>query len=171
MLLDFPGGSDSKSVCLQWGRPGFEPWVRKIPWRRKWQPIPVLLPGKSYGRRSLVGYSPWGRQESDTTERLQFHFLLVLHQLHLRSSGIDPRDWGPYFKTTEVLSPWVRNSTLLSPVDISWGGPWVIGPQCALVAENHESSPRGVILALLPLIHKWNKIIFVKAENYTATLC
>ena len=40
--------------------------------RRKWQPIPVLLPGKSYGRRSLVVYSPWGRKESDTTERLHF---------------------------------------------------------------------------------------------------
>ena len=44
------------------------------PWRRKWQPIPVLLPGKSHGRRILVGYSPWGRKESDTTERLNFNF-------------------------------------------------------------------------------------------------
>ena len=68
----FPGGSDSKSICLQWGRPGFNPWIRKIPWRRKWQPTPVLLPGKSHGRRSLVGYSPWGRKESDTTEQLHF---------------------------------------------------------------------------------------------------
>ena len=42
-------------------RPGFYPWVWKIPWRRKWQPTPVFLPGKSYGQRSLVGYSPWGR--------------------------------------------------------------------------------------------------------------
>ena len=55
---------------LQWGRPGFDPWVGKIPWRRKWQPSTVLLPGKSHGERSLVGYSPWGRKESDTTERL-----------------------------------------------------------------------------------------------------
>ena len=39
-------------------------------WRRKWQPTPVVLPGKSHGRRSLVGYNPWGRRESDTTERL-----------------------------------------------------------------------------------------------------
>ena len=39
-----------------------------IPWRRKWQPTPVLLPGKSQGQRSLVGYSPWGCRESDTTE-------------------------------------------------------------------------------------------------------
>ena len=59
------------SVCLQWGRPGFDPWVGKISWRRKWQPTPVLLPGKFHGRRNLVGYSPWGRSESDTTERLQ----------------------------------------------------------------------------------------------------
>ena len=55
-----------------------ETWVQslgwEIPWRRKWQPTPVLLPGKSRGWRSLVGYSPWGLEESDTTERLHFHF-------------------------------------------------------------------------------------------------
>ena len=50
------------SVCLQCGRPGFDPWVGKIPWWRKWQSTPVLLPGKSHGQRSLVGYSPWGRR-------------------------------------------------------------------------------------------------------------
>ena len=42
--------------------------------RRQWQPTPVLLPGKSHGWRSLVGCSPWGPKESDTTERLHFHF-------------------------------------------------------------------------------------------------
>ena len=56
------------SVCLQGERPRFDPWVGKIPWRRRWQSTPVLLPGKSHGQRSLVGYSPWGRKESDTTE-------------------------------------------------------------------------------------------------------
>ena len=45
-------------------------------WRRQWRPTPVLLPGKSRGWRSLVGCSPWGHEESDTTERLHFHFLL-----------------------------------------------------------------------------------------------
>ena len=60
----------TQSVCLQRGRPGFNPWVRKIPWRRKWQPTPALLPGKLHGLRSLVGYSPWGHKESDTTEWL-----------------------------------------------------------------------------------------------------
>ena len=51
----------------------FNPWVRKIPWRRAQQPTPVFLPGESHGQRSLVGYSPRGRRESDTTERLHFH--------------------------------------------------------------------------------------------------
>ena len=45
-------------------------------WRRQWQPTPVLLPGKSHGRRNLVGCSPWDHEESDTTERLHFHFSL-----------------------------------------------------------------------------------------------
>ena len=44
--------------------------------RRQWHPTPVLLPGKSHGRKSLVGCSPWGREESDTTKRLHFHFSL-----------------------------------------------------------------------------------------------
>ena len=47
-----------------------------VKWRRRWHPTPVLLPGKSHGRRSLVGCSPWGRYESDTTEQLHFHFSL-----------------------------------------------------------------------------------------------
>ena len=65
----------SASVCRQCGRPRFDPWVGKIPWRRKWKSSPGLLPGKSHGQRSLVGYSPWGRKELDTTERLHFHLL------------------------------------------------------------------------------------------------
>ena len=44
--------------------------LEKIPWRRKWQPTPVILTGKSHGQRSLEGYSPWGWKESDITERL-----------------------------------------------------------------------------------------------------
>ena len=55
---------------LRCRRPGFKPWVGKIPWRREWQPTPVSLPGESQGQRSLAGCSPWGRKESDTTERL-----------------------------------------------------------------------------------------------------
>ena len=66
-IEDFPGAQMVKRLpAMQ--RPGFNPWVGKISWRRKWQPTPVFLPGKSHGWRSLVGYSPWGRKELDTTE-------------------------------------------------------------------------------------------------------
>ena len=47
---------------------GSVPASRKMPWRRKWQPTPVFLPGESHGQRSLVGYSPWGLKELETTE-------------------------------------------------------------------------------------------------------
>ena len=56
----FLGGSDDKRICLQGKRPGFNPWVRKMPWRREWLPTPIFLPGESHGQRSLAGYSPWG---------------------------------------------------------------------------------------------------------------
>ena len=47
---------------------GFNPWVRKIPWSRKWQPAPVVLPGKFHGWRHLMGYSPWGHKELGRTK-------------------------------------------------------------------------------------------------------
>ena len=61
--------SDEESSwrCRSCRRRGFNPWVRKSPWRRKWQPTPVFLPGKAYGQRSLAGYSPWAPKESDMT--------------------------------------------------------------------------------------------------------
>ena len=55
---------------------GFDSWVGKFPWRKKWQPTPVFLPGESQRQRSLVGYSSLGRKESDMTDRLHFHFHL-----------------------------------------------------------------------------------------------
>ena len=57
--VGFPHSSVSKKICLQCRRPGFNSLVGKIPWRRKWQPTPVFLPGESHGQRSLAGYSPW----------------------------------------------------------------------------------------------------------------
>ena len=49
----------------------FDPWVGKVPWRRRnWQPTLVFLSGESHGQRSLIGYSPWGRKDSDTTEQV-----------------------------------------------------------------------------------------------------
>ena len=62
----FPGGSEVKVSAWNAGDL-VQPWVGKIPWRRKWQPTPVLLSGESHGGRSLVGYSPWGHKELDMT--------------------------------------------------------------------------------------------------------
>jgi len=61
--------SGKESTC-QCRRCEFNPWVRKIPWRRKWQLTPVCLPGKSHGQRSLAGYSSWGGKELDKIEQL-----------------------------------------------------------------------------------------------------
>ena len=66
----FPDGASGKEPTCQFRRHKryeFYPWIGKIPWRRAWQPIPVFLAGESHGQRSLVGYSPWGCKESDTT--------------------------------------------------------------------------------------------------------
>ena len=63
-------GKESTCQCRNHRRPRLDPWVRKIPWRRKWQPAPVFLPGKSYGQRTLAGCSPWNCKESDTSEWL-----------------------------------------------------------------------------------------------------
>ena len=57
-------------LCLQCGRPGFDPSVGNIPWTREWLRTPVFWPGEFRGQRSLAGYRPWGCKESDMTERL-----------------------------------------------------------------------------------------------------
>ena len=70
----FDGQADFPS-CKLCRRPKLNPWVRAIPWRRGWLPTPVFLPGEFHGRRSLMGYSPWGHKGSDMTEQLTpLHF-------------------------------------------------------------------------------------------------
>ena len=95
---------------LQCRRPGFSPWVGKIPWRREWLPTPVFLPGESHGQRSLVGCSPCGHKESDTAERLTL-------SLHFQSHGRGP---GQGFRPSTALSfsmklPWAHHFSLTIP--------------------------------------------------------
>ena len=97
----------------------------KVPFqRRQWHPTPVLLPGKSHGRRSLVGCCPWGREESDTTERLHFHALEKEMATHssvvtwripgtgepggLPSMGLhrDRHNWSDLAEARSLLIPW-----------------------------------------------------------------
>ena len=90
--------------------------------RRQWHPTPVLLPGKSHGLRSLVGYSPWGCEESDTTERLHFHFSLSCigegNGNPLQCSCLEnPRDratwWAAVYGVTQSRTrlKWVSSSS------------------------------------------------------------
>ena len=99
-------------VCLQCRRSRFDPWVGKIPWRRKWQPTPVSLPGKSQWQRSLAGYSPQGCKELDTTEQLHFlsfsesenSTLDIIKDFCIVSSQIFS---GWIFKCLRVSHPWM----------------------------------------------------------------
>ena len=99
-IWGFPGGSADKESTWQCRRRRSHSWVRKIPWRRKWQPTPVFLPQESHGQMSLVGESPWGCKESDMTEqahKLRGTYvtesklgLLITHQ----ANNWEMRCWG-----------------------------------------------------------------------------
>ena len=92
-------------------------------WRRKWHPTPVLLPGKSHGPRSLVGCSPWGHEESDTTEQFHFHFSLSRigeDGNPLQCSCLEnPRDGGAWWAAicgvtqSRTRLKWLSSSKLL----------------------------------------------------------
>ena len=115
---------------LQCRRLRFDPWVRKIPWRREWLPSPVFLPGEFHGQRSLAGYSQWGCKKADTTERLTlststwkpsiaFSFqdpilLCTLRQITLRSWHLVPslhgKKMGKQWKQWLTLFFWAPKS-------------------------------------------------------------
>ena len=97
---DFPGGSDGKASAYNAG-PRFDPWVGKIPWRREWQPAPVLLPGKSHGWRSLVHSMGSQRVGHDWATSLSF----LVCDIHLILN----------MSKTELSSPWIL-FVLLSPI-------------------------------------------------------
>ena len=78
----FPGGArgkESASQCRKYRRQAFDLWIGKIPWKKKWQPTPVSLPGESHGQRNLAGYSPWGRRELDNTEAPEHHHISYIN--------------------------------------------------------------------------------------------
>ena len=80
-------GNASACQCSWLKRHGFNLCMGKIPWRRKWQPTPVFLPGKSHGRRTLTGYSPWGRKES-VTGTGHTHIILYLKCVSSRDQTV-----------------------------------------------------------------------------------
>ena len=105
-------GRESSCQCRRRRRLRFHPWVRKIPWNRKWQPTPGFLPGESQGGRSLVGYSPWGCKEPVMTQWLSTHY--QRNRLWI--------EWGPTcVEGMDFLTAiWSRKVSLESP--FSWSG-------------------------------------------------
>ena len=116
--------------------------------RRQWHPTPVLLPGKSHGRRGLVGCSPWGRKESDTTERLYFHFSLSCigegNGNPLQCSCLEnPRDGGAWWSAVYGVA---QSQTRLKRLSMQqqMGGMGVGGEEaqeggniCIYIADSH----------------------------------
>ena len=115
----------------------FYPWVWKIPWRRKWQPTPVLLPGKSHGRRTLEGHSPWGCKELDTTERLHFLSFLSLYYITCESIHICVQP-QPYFPINPVIPNWQNH--IIQPG----------ASQVALVVKNQPANADVWHVGLIP---------------------
>ena len=90
-------------VC---GRPMFDPWFRKIPWKRKWQPTPVFLPGESHGGRSLVGYSSWDRKESNNWATSLSHLVSIyVGHKYIASFFCPFREVHPHIILAIFLSP------------------------------------------------------------------
>ena len=136
----FPQGTSGKEPACQWRRCKrceFNPWVRKIPWRRAWQPTPVFLPKESHGQRNLVGYSPWYykrvRHDWSDSAHMQKHlqssppfiFLVTLKQAF----------WSTYSAQLTMVRRVIEthlyyfNIQFSSTCELSfWLGPWV--PSC-----------------------------------------
>ena len=105
-----PGGASGKEPtcqCRRRERHGFNPWIGKIPWRRKWKPTPVCFPGESHAQRSLADYSPWGHKESDTTEwptltKVLLSLFRILLLLIWISSSEKGHDWRSEMVSSHV---------------------------------------------------------------------
>ena len=96
-----------------------------MPWRRKWQPTPVFLPGKSQGQRGLVGYSPWGHKESDMTKQLTFS-LSRGERLGFNNFGF--RD--NYISSYLFSFWWCRGAAINIPSKVKWS--------CSVVSEGEK---------------------------------
>ena len=134
------GWKEHKCIQLLFKRP--EDWDEGIS-RRQWHPTPVLLPGKSHGQRSLVGCSLWGREESDMTERLHFHFSLSCigegngNPLQYSCLEKNPRDggawWAAIYGVAQSRTRLKRLSSSILPLKVSGeilvldcGTPWIV---------------------------------------------
>ena len=141
--IGFLGGATGKEPicqCRRCKRLGFSPWVGKIPWRRKWQPTPIFLPGESHG--ILVGYSPQGCKEAGTTEVTQ-------HTVHCITAS------KLYKDTTLLCSPVARSPVGSLPLRLGQ-----VGGAGGLPGATRS----GLLLSILPHLwmqfgpHRWSDL-------------
>ena len=139
-----------KEVCLQCRRCGFDPWVRKIPWRRKWQPTPVFLPEKSHGQRRLGGYSPWGRKVGHDWATKPTH--VIIHTAPLSGT--------PWFNSTSRSLP----RSFLTPSRLTFDWPLSVSLGCSTQwslknATNSMWSCQHVLSSSQHIFYKppWNR--------------
>ena len=104
--------AQQEGIPLQCRRPGFNPWVENIPWRREWLPTPVFLSGEFHGQRSLVGYNPQGHTEAHMTEEtdLAYTQISILQDLKKKkkfssASSTSLKFTGPQRLNHDVFSP------------------------------------------------------------------
>ena len=128
-------------------RHGFDPWVRNIPWRRKWQPTPVFLPGESHGQKSIVGCRLWGHTESDTTEATYAFDLWCWRRLlrvpwtaRRSNPSTPPPTWDPRCLGTPQVPP------------LSWSPHLDLAPFLFLLIAPHTGHSRGSGTFILPQI-------------------
>ena len=140
---------ESACQCRRHRRCRFNPWVRKIPWRRKWQPTPVFLPGKFHRQRTLAGYSPWGLKVLDTTE---YHY--VESEIYKRYQVVEHRSpelrkniWAEEIFWGNLISNW-----RLSVYGLSYSGRNIKG-------EDTNKYNRGRSSTLAWKIHGWRSLV------------
>ena len=158
-------------VCPQCGWPGFDPWVGKILWRRKWQPTPEFLPGEFHGQRRLVGYSSWGHKESDTSEWLTFAFTFPRGQARFGGGWVSSREcwrWphhNPYWVRRACLEGFLETN-LAGPAEITsdtWDLPQGLSSDGNPTAIRHDKPWKYLILYIRTWLAAWAVSLF---HNY-----
>ena len=109
--MGLPGWLSGKESSCQCRRQRFNPRVWRTPWRRKWQPTPVFLLGKSREQRSLVGYSPWGHKESDMTEQLSARAHTRAHARVLLKLSSFPAGFLSLSSPQNTVSRWLDRTS------------------------------------------------------------
>ena len=123
---DSASGKESACLCRRPKRSGFDPWVGKIPWSRKWQPTPLFLPGTFHGQRNLAGCSVWGNRA-----RRDWAHLLLLFRHSIVSNSLQPH------VQQHTRSPCPSPSPRVCSTHVHWVGD-AIQPSCPLFCTSEN---------------------------------